>query len=93
MEFDASKFTSSADNQKADVDGMSFDSAMFDFNGRSVSAPAPTSEQASFENQQWAPSMESSKAFETPEKVTASLNDTPVVREKSWDEEQFAGHD
>jgi len=43
--------------------------------GRSLSAPAPTMEQSSFENQQWAPSLDTHPSMPAA-----------AVKETSWDE-------
>jgi hypothetical protein len=73
---DVHKFKTSAEVQNVDQDGLSFDSSTFDFNGRSVSAPAPTMEQSSFENQSWAPSLDSHPSMPKA-----------AIKESSWDEQ------
>ena len=43
-EIDVNAFKSSAEKENVGSDGLSYDSSSFDFMGRSMSAPAPTSE-------------------------------------------------
>jgi hypothetical protein len=55
--FDPFAFKTSAERENIDKDGLSYDSAQYDVDGRSLTAPPPTEEQSNFENQQWSPSL------------------------------------
>lgn len=75
--FNPYAFQTSAERQNVDSDGLTFDTTHFDFNGRSVSAPAPTEEQDSFGTENWHDLLAKKPWVKAP----AAMDD------KSWDEE------